>query len=562
MIIAVVNLLYMIRKLTLLFLMVIGFQSMTNAQVRDSITITIPPYTDTTCVGTQLTFRAHQSNDTFTGVTYRWYANDVFTGVVIDTFLTTALNDGDSVYCKLFFTNSFGIADSTQSNTIIIHHAAVIPANVLISLVVGNNPDCAGHPLTFEAYPINGGTNPQYQWMINGVAVPGEDSTRFTRVFGGSDTVSCLMVSNSSCAPVDSVYSGMIPIIHIHLVQSISISTFRTAICAGGLDTFTAISSGYGSGANYQWYINGSPVTGAIGSVFLTTALQDLDTVYCVLTSVDSCVLNQVDTSNSIYMTVFHVYGNTAFVDLTAGTNPGCLTDPVTFTAIFDTFGTAPNYNWYLNGVLYAPNVTSITGTFNNTDIISFSINTTDGGCYTHDTINVPGIVMIRDTTPVAALVSLINDSLITYSSGTFTWYYSATGISGPFNIIPGATDSTCHPIGIGYYYCIVNNVNCPSVPSNTIFVSLLKVDDINKTNVKLYPNPANGTLNIEWGNASVQMNLSIYNALGQKVIKETISNASHFNADVSALPNGNYFVELKDDAGNFNTYKIVVSHN
>ena len=552
----------MIRKLTLFLLLFIGLSSVTNAQLRDTVSITIPPYTDTTCVGTQLTFRAHQSDYSFVGVTYKWFADDIFTGVVIDTFLTTALNDGDSVYCRIYFTNSFGNPDSTQSNTIIVHHAASIPANVLISLIVGNNPDCAGHPLTFSAYAINGGTNPVYQWLINGVSVAGADSVTFTRYFGGSDTVSCRLVSNSPCAPVDTVYSGVIPIIHIHTVQSISIVVAYNNICGGTKDTFTATSTGYGSGATYQWFVNNFPVPGAVNLQYITTTLHDSDSVYCVVTTLDSCVLNPVDTSNYVYMTVIYNHASVAVVNLTAGTNPGWLTDPVTFPAVFDSFGVAPNYYWYLNNAPYAAGVTSITGTFANTDVINFYINATDGGCYVHDSIGVPGIVMIRDTTPVAPIVSLIGDLLVTYSSGYFTWYYSPDNSPGSYTIMPGATDSFAHPLVLGYFYCIANNVNCPSAPSNVIYISLLKINEINKTTVKLFPNPTDGMLNINWGNANVKMTINLYNALGQNVVHEVIENKAATNVDVNNLPNGNYFVELMDDGGNFNTYKIVVSHN
>ncbi len=93
--------------------------------------IALPPYTDTTCPGTQLTFTAMQSNDTFSSVTYDWYVNNAFTGVVIDTFKTTAMLSGDSAFCVIHFTNSFGVADSDTSNVIYVYHdTAVVPGVV------------------------------------------------------------------------------------------------------------------------------------------------------------------------------------------------------------------------------------------------------------------------------------------------------------------------------------------------------------------------------------------------------------------------------------------------
>lgn len=554
----------MMRKLTLIFLLLIGSLVSATAQVRDSVTISIPPYTDTTCVGTQLLFTAVQSNDTFTGVQYHWYVNDVYTGVNIDTFLTTALNSGDSVYCWLTFTNSFGIADSSKSNTIRIYHAASIPPRVLVSLLVGSNPDCAGHPLTFEAYPVNGGITPQYQWMINGVELPGEDSTHITRVFSGTDTVVCRMISNSTCAPFDTAYSIPVPIIHINLTASISISAVYDTICGGGIDTFNSISSGYGFGATYQWYVNGVPAIGAIGQQYITDSLHTGDSVYVVLNTPDSCVLNPTVQSNVMYINVKHVFDNSAHINITSGANPGCLDSSVTFTVVLDSFGTAPYWEWYLNGVVSSIGIPTFSGTFANTDIVSLMAHTTDGQCYAHDTIEVAPVVMVRDTTPVAPVINLIGDMLSTYSSGTMTWYHNNINSYTGATLIPGASDTSYHPTMLGYYFAVANNFNCPSLPSNIIYISLLDVASVGRSaSVNIYPNPTTGIISLDWKTTTVSnMNLAVYNSIGQKVIANTIDNKSHYDVDLSGLPNGNYYVELRDNEGQYNTYKIILEHN
>src|ERR1700678_3398202 len=125
----------MMRKILFLFLflLIAGFQNKVAAQVRDSVTITMPPYTDTTCDSTQLTFIALESSDTFSDVVYMWYTSDTFlTGVTLDTLLTTALTDSDSVFCKIAYTNSFGNPDTSTSNIIVIRRAASIDPGVAI----------------------------------------------------------------------------------------------------------------------------------------------------------------------------------------------------------------------------------------------------------------------------------------------------------------------------------------------------------------------------------------------------------------------------------------------
>src|SRR5271156_2042844 len=294
----------MIRKVTLLFLLCLGFHSFVNAQSLDSVTISIAPYTDTSCVGTQLMFTAAQSNDTFSTTTYQWYTNGVPTGVTIDTFYTTALNTGDVVYCEIYYINSFGLEDSAMSNNITVYHSASIPAQALVSLIVGSNPDCGGHPLTFSVYPVNGGSAPIYQWMVNDSAVAGADSTTFGGVFTGGDSISCMMVSNSPCAPFDTVYSNVIPVLHYNLTAGVTTSIAFNPICAGAQDTLTATLTNEGAGYNVAWYVDTNTVASALGTQYVTDSLNNGDLVYCVLTAPDSCVLNHIVLSNVITMEV------------------------------------------------------------------------------------------------------------------------------------------------------------------------------------------------------------------------------------------------------------------
>ncbi len=553
----------MIRKITLFFFLLIGLNSIARAVVRDTATIHLPPFTDTTCVGTQLMFTATQSSDTFSTATFKWYTNSTFTGVTLDTFYTTALSDGDTVYCVLNFINSAGVNDSDTSGIIIVHHAASIPANVLVSLTVGSNPDCSGRPLTFTAYPVNGGTRPVYQWMINGVALAGEDSSTISRYFSGTDTVSVMMVSNSPCAPVDTVYSAIIPIIHSHLTEGVTIAAVRNPVCAYWLDTLTASAYDYGSGVSYQWYVNNTPIFGAVSENYYTDSLHNGDTVYCVIMSPDTCVLNPVDTSNLLGITVNHVYDASAYIRLSHGSNPGCLDSPCTFTAVYDTFGTAPFHEWFINGVPTAIGSDTITRLFNNTDIVSFRVRQTDNGCYSHDSVTVPGEIMVRDSTPVAPRLSLIGDMLVVNDSSVCVWYFSDTDQyrtrSGRDSIIPGTTDFSYHPRYLGYYYVVKYNGNCPSLPSNIIYISLLGVNELNKANIKIYPNPTNGMVQLDWGNLKSKIYVDVYNSVGQAMLHEEVNNQSHHEANLSNLPEGNYYIVLRDDQGNYSTNKITL---
>ena len=532
--------------------------------IRDSVTISIPPHTDTTCPGDQVDFTAVESDTSFNvrGVSYHWFVNGVFTGVTIDTFHSTALLDGDVVFCRLHFVTVIGalsFPDSSDSNPIIIHRSSAIPPGVIVSLIAGSNPDCAGHPLTFSAYPINGGSAPQYQWCINHAPVPGATATIYTNTFGGTDTVSCYMISNSWCRTFDTAQSNVVPIVHIHLTAAVNIVATKNPICAGALDTFSATLINPGSGFTLGWYVNGRHIAGVIGDTYITDSLPNAAIVYCMLHTVDSCISNDTAISNVITMTVIANLANAVTTTMVQGSNPGCLDSTIMLKASFSNFGVNPGFSWYINGVpVRADSV--IDTTFLNGDVVTFRINATVPGCYMHDTLFAAPYLMLRDSTPATPLISLIGNLLVANHSGHYSWY-GPTSPGGPIRLITGITTQTYHPPYLGYYYAIRDTGNCPSDTSNIIYISLLDVERINTPDVKLYPNPTTtGMLNLDWGSTPVDVKLDIYSILGQGLIHEDISNKPHYELDMSYLPAGNYMLVLRDKYGGKTTYKIAVT--
>ena len=73
---------------------------------------------------------------------------------------------------------------------------AVIP--VSISITASANNICSGQPVIFNAYPVNGGSFPVFQWMVNG-KIAGNNSNIYQYVPLNGDTVSCSLTSNINC---------------------------------------------------------------------------------------------------------------------------------------------------------------------------------------------------------------------------------------------------------------------------------------------------------------------------------------------------------------------------
>jgi hypothetical protein len=73
---------------------------------------------------------------------------------------------------------------------------------------------------------------------------------------------------------------------------------------------------------------------------------------------------------------------------------------------------------------------------------------------------------------------------------------------------------------------------------------------------VRVYPNPAINTVNIE---ASEGSQVSVYNILGQRIAVPATGNGRLTTLDVSALSAGNYTVQVLDTASGISSYKLAV---
>ncbi|MBK6964413.1 MAG: hypothetical protein IPH20_10890 [Bacteroidales bacterium] len=52
--------------------------------------------------------------------------------------------------------------------------------SVNVNIEVSANPVLNGTQVTFTATPVNGGLNPDYQWRVNGIVVPGVHTQTYT----------------------------------------------------------------------------------------------------------------------------------------------------------------------------------------------------------------------------------------------------------------------------------------------------------------------------------------------------------------------------------------------
>lgn len=396
-----------------------------NAILTPDVNVTVSP-NDTICAGTMTTFTASPVNGGTTP-SYQWQLNGINAGTNSNTYSSSTLSSGDQV--RVIMTSSWPCLtkpDDTSASTTM----TVIP-NVTPVVVITRAPSdtiCEGTNITFSATSANGGTAPVYQWQVNGVNT-GTNSTTFnSSTLSNGDVVRCIMNSSITCVTKAADTSNELTIgvkVKSEPNVVISVSPDDTA-CAGSLVTFTAASVHAGPTPTYQWQVNGGDV-GTNSATFATTSLTNGAVVRCILTTSDTCVTKNIDTSNSITMVIKPILTP----DVTISVSPNdtiCSGDQATFTATPTNGGITPIYQWRVNGVNAGSNSATFATTLSDGDVVD-CILTTSEQCVskTMDTSTSITITVLPKVTPDVQIVVLPNDTICDGTNVTFV----ATPING-----------------------------------------------------------------------------------------------------------------------------------
>ena len=304
----------------------------------------------TICAGTSVTFTATPTNGG-SSPTYQWKVNGTnVIGVTTSAFTTSTLSNSDVVSVVMTSNATPCLTGSpATSNSITMAVNSTLTASVTIS--TSTPTICSGTSVTFTATPTNGGTTPTYQWQINGTDVSGETAATFTTsTLADTNVVTVIMTSNASpCLTGSPATSNDITMtVNPMLAASVSIVASAMIICSGTSVTFTATPTN-GGVPSYQWRINGTDVYGETSSTFTSSTLSDTDVITVIMTSnATPCLTGSPATSNGITMTVHP--NLSASVSISPSSFAICSGTSVTFTATPTNGGTAPTYQWQVNG--------------------------------------------------------------------------------------------------------------------------------------------------------------------------------------------------------------------
>ncbi len=222
--------------------------------------------------------------------------------------------------------------------------------NVTAAIIAGGNPSCFGSPVTFQATPGAGITNPTYEWFVNSTSTGMTGQTFTSSTFLNGDAVTVKMYFSGACGNDTSI---SFPIVvqratSVPPTVSIAVTGGSNPGCAGVPVTFTATPTNGGTMPAYQWKVNG--VNSGTNSNIFTSVFNNNDKVWVILTSNSSCAVPA--TAISPKDTIQHgTFTATVSIAQTGNTAPVCFGNPLTFKATPSATSLTQLFQWFKNGV-------------------------------------------------------------------------------------------------------------------------------------------------------------------------------------------------------------------
>lgn len=147
----------------------------------------------------------------------------------------------------IFFDSNSHVATNTTVNDLCQFETPTI--------TISNNgtPICLNDTISFTASITHGGYTPSFQWRMNGIPQGANDSIFTTSSFNNSDTISCMLISDYTCASTTLAISNEIILVALTPIQPV------ISFSAGQLESSLANS--------YLWFVNGVPIASATNQI-------------------------------------------------------------------------------------------------------------------------------------------------------------------------------------------------------------------------------------------------------------------------------------------------------
>ncbi|MEZ5018210.1 MAG: M43 family zinc metalloprotease [Flavipsychrobacter sp.] len=476
-----------------------GLTMTVTSTVTPSVSIAANPG-NSICTGTSVTFTATPTNGG-TSPMYQWKLNGGNVGTGGTTYTNASLSNNDVVSCVMTSNAACATPSTATSNSITMSVGNALVPSVSIASNAGTTI-CSGASVTFTATPTNGGTNPTYQWKLNGTNV-GTNNPQFNITsLANNDVVTCVMTSNATCATPTTATSNSITMsVTTSLTPIVTISANPgNVVCTGTSITFTATPTGGGTSPTYQWKLNGANV-GMGGTTYTNASLSNNDVVSCNMTSNATCATPATVASNNMLITISPQITPSVSIAANPGTTVCAGATTATFTATPTGGGTSPTYQWKLNGANVGTGGATYTNTtISNNDVIS-CVMTSNLGCVTTPTATSNSLTMsvVTPVTPSVSIAANPGNTICTGASVTFTATPTNGGTSPTYqwkvngtNVGTGGTTYTSTTLSNSDVVTCVLTSSEPCVTSATATSNsiTMTVNAIVTPSITITPNP------------------------------------------------------------------------
>lgn len=353
------------------------------------------------------------------------------------------------------------------------------------------------------------------------------------------------------------------------ITPSVSISSNPTgAICAGVPVIFSATPVNGGASPTYQWKKNNVNV-GTNSATYTDNALVTGDAIIVQMTSNAACASTTPVSSTPIVMSVGTSVAPTVNISaVPAGAI--CTGTSVTFTATATNGGSAPFYQWKVNGINSGTNSSTFTTTtLGSGDVVTVQL-TSNATCAVPPTATSAGIATTVNPA-VAPLVSVGASPGTTIVAGQMVTFTATALNGGPTPVYQWRRNG--NPVGTNAptyaTNTLVNNdvvtvqltsnapcANPASATSTPLTMTITTgVADVTGllSGITIFPNPSSGTITVEGTVGQTipgeRVKLEMQSLLGQVIYSEDIAVAKPTFEQKIALPNtaaGVYMIQLQ----------------
>jgi hypothetical protein len=430
---------------------------------------------------------------------------------------------------------------------------------------------CTGGSQLLTASPATAGLT--YQWQDAGIDIPGATTSTYNATAAGTFRV--VITNATTCSGTSAIVT--ITESGTTVTPSVSLAaTPGTTICSAvGTVTFTATPVNGGASPVYQWFVNDVLVLGSAATYAYPPG--NGDEVKCLLTSSLACAAPSV-VRDSVIMTVGASVTPAVFVS-PAPNDTVCIGQTATYSATPVNGGTAPSYQWSVNGFNVATGPTYTT-TPANGDIV-FCTMISNAVCRTTTAVtSAPLVMTVQAPATNSVNISASSSSIVAGESVTFVAIALNAGSSATYEwfidgvAVPGATNVTFTTSAITngqIVHCkVTSSLPCvlPHIALSggftMIVTSGLQEVGASGNAFALSPNPNHGSFAVSGKllTADTQVGIVVTNVLGQVIEKVTAPVVNGHVYDLVNLPvgvaKGVYMITIRTAADQV-TFRMVI---